>query len=129
MYSNNMENPVASSLIDSPLDPFKEKDYDQDDNMDEPEHQIVNNSPEPIRQQQDFVELEAGEEMPMVDADVPLVNDRNVANAQLVGIHLEAESENEEEPVPPQYNAEAPLRRSRSTRKKVLVCWHPTTRP
>ena len=57
--------------------------------------------------------------MPMVDADVPLVNDRNVDNAKLVGIHPEAESENEGEPVPPQNNAEAPLRRSRRTRKKV----------
>ena len=55
----------------------------------------------------------------MVDADVPLVNDRNFANAQLVGIHPEAESENEGEPVTPQDNAEAPLRRSRRTRKKV----------
>jgi hypothetical protein len=56
-----MENPVTSSLIDSPLDPFKETDDNQDDDMDEPEHQIVNNFPEPNRQQQDFVELEAGE--------------------------------------------------------------------
>jgi hypothetical protein len=61
MYSHNMENPVTSSLIDSPLDPFKETDDNQDDDMDEPEHQIVNNFPEPNRQQQDFVELEAGE--------------------------------------------------------------------
>lgn len=114
--------PVASSLIDSPFDPFKERGCDQDDNMDEPEHEVGNNSAEPDRQeneQRDFFELEAGEEMSMVDADAPLVNDRNFVNAQLVGIHPEAEPENEREPIPPQGNAVAPLRKSRRTRKKV----------
>ena len=44
MYSYNMENPVVSSLIDSPLDPFKERNSDQDDDMKNLEHGIENNS-------------------------------------------------------------------------------------
>jgi hypothetical protein len=33
MYNYNIKNPVASSLNDSPLDPFKERDNIQDADM------------------------------------------------------------------------------------------------
>ncbi|XP_045027522.1 LOW QUALITY PROTEIN: ATP-dependent RNA helicase DRS1-like [Daphnia magna] len=134
MYSYDMENPVASSLIDSPLDPFKERDNDQDGDMKNLEHGNENNSSESDdeeNKEQDIHELETEEKMPMVEANVPLVSDRNVTDAQLVGVHPEAEPEKEKEQMLPQENDEAPLRRSRITCKKVkaLAYQHPTTRP
>ncbi len=122
MYSYDIENPVASSLIDSPIDPFKERDNNQDADMKNLEHGNENNSSESDyeeNKEQDIHELEAEEEMPMDEANVPLVSDRNVIDAPLVGVRPEAEPENEREQMLPQENDEAPLRRSRRTRKKV----------
>lgn len=130
MYSCNMENPVASSLTDSLLDPFKERDNDHDGDMKNLEHRKENNSSESDyeeNKEQDIHELEAEEEMPMLEANVPLVIDRNVTDAQLVGVHPEAKPENEREQMLPQENDEAPLRRSHRTRKKVKRLGLPTS--
>ncbi|EFX66141.1 hypothetical protein DAPPUDRAFT_116680 [Daphnia pulex] len=139
MYSYNIENPVSSSLNDSQLDPFKERDNDQDADMKNLEHGNENNSSESDyeeNKERDIHELGAKEEMPIVEANVQLVSERNVTNAPLVGVHPEVEPENERGQMLPQENNEAPFaeafpRRSRRTRKNVkrLAYQHPTTRP
>ncbi|KAI9552674.1 hypothetical protein GHT06_020547 [Daphnia sinensis] len=128
MYSYNMENPVNSSLIDSRLDPFKERDNDQEGDMKNLEHGNENNSSESDykeNKEQYIHELEAEEEMPMVEANVPLVSDKNVTDTQLVGVHPEADPEKEQ--ILPQESDETPLRRSHRTRKKVKHLGLPTS--
>lgn len=98
------------------------------------EHGNENNSSESDyeeNKERDIHELGAEEEMPIVEANVQLVSERNVTNAPLVGVHPEVEPENEREQMLPQENNEAPFaeafpRRSRRTRKNVKRL---TTRP
>lgn len=98
-----MENPVASTLIDLPLNPFKGIESDQVGDIENLEHELENNSPKSDYQDGKKTmniysmnsKLEEEQKYPWLNA--PLIGDRNVPTP--IRFHPEVDSENERAPL------------------------------